>query len=205
MWPTPVPPGLPVVYGAAAYADEVRAILLAHKERGALRLAQPLGAVLAGTVRAATARAAVRSGGAGAGQRPLVLVPVPSARRAVAGRGHDPVRRMALAAAGELRGDGRPARVVTALRQRRAVADQTGLTAGQRLANLRGALEAAPGSGGLLDGAEVVLVDDLMTTGASLVEASRAVVTVTGRVPVAVVVAVRSRGGNGAVGNASRN
>ncbi|EXU91946.1 hypothetical protein [Streptomyces noursei] len=45
--PRPVPAGLPRVWAGAPYADEVRAVLLAHKERGALRLAAPLGAVLA--------------------------------------------------------------------------------------------------------------------------------------------------------------
>ncbi|MCK7628065.1 ComF family protein, partial [Streptomyces sp. RS10V-4] len=49
--PRPVPAGLPRVWAGAVYADEVRAVLLAHKERGALRLAAPLGAVLAGAVR----------------------------------------------------------------------------------------------------------------------------------------------------------
>src|SRR2546421_10357005 len=42
--PSPEPPGLPAVYAAGAYEGEVRAVLLAHKERGALRLAEPLGA-----------------------------------------------------------------------------------------------------------------------------------------------------------------
>ncbi|MBM7092243.1 ComF family protein, partial [Streptomyces sp. S12] len=37
--PEPRPPGLPPVHAAARYADEVRAALLAHKERGALALA----------------------------------------------------------------------------------------------------------------------------------------------------------------------
>ena len=50
--PVPEPPGLPVVHAAAPYEDEVRAVLLAHKERGALTLAGPLGAALAGAVRA---------------------------------------------------------------------------------------------------------------------------------------------------------
>ncbi|CAM5552874.1 hypothetical protein SRIMM317S_02232 [Streptomyces rimosus subsp. rimosus] len=49
--PSPAPPGLPPTYAAAPYADEVRAVLLAHKERGALRLAGPLGLALAGAVR----------------------------------------------------------------------------------------------------------------------------------------------------------
>lgn len=103
----------------------------------------------------------------------LSLVPVPSARSAVAGRGHDPVRRIALAAAGWLRRDGLAVRVRPALRQRRRVADQSGLTAGQRVANLTGALVVRPGA--LIAGDSVVLVDDLLTTGASLAEAARAV------------------------------
>ncbi len=163
----------------------MRAALLAHKERGALALARPLGQALAGAVRAglraagsATGRAAPGAeppGGRGPRDGPVLLVPVPSARRAVRARGHDPARRIAYAAAGELRRSGVPARVLPALRQRRAVADQSGLGSRQRMANLAGALTAAPGCGRLLAGGRVVLVDDLMTTGASLAEAARAV------------------------------
>ncbi|MHB6907658.1 ComF family protein [Streptomyces sp. DB-54] len=176
--PRPVPAGLPRVWAGAPYADEVRAVLLAHKERGALRLAAPLGAVLAGAVR-----------GVGGGGGPLLLVPVPSARRAVAGRGHDPVRRIALAASGELRRVGVGARVVGVLRQRRAVVDQAGLDARQRLANVAGALEVPGAVGRLLTGLPVVLVDDLVTTGATLAEAARAVRAAGGRVSGAAVVA----------------
>jgi len=248
--PVPEPPGLPAVHAAAPYADEVRAALLAHKERGALALAGPLGAALAVAVRVGlqearrracgaltgpdggsvtgpwaegagaldafvgrdAARAvraedpgardgltgsdaarAVRSGRGGAcpgsgdarpgvddawpghGGAPVLLVPVPSARGAVRARGHDPARRSALAAAGELRRTGTPARVLAVLRQRRAVADQSGLNSRQRLDNLGGALEVAAGGARLLVGGSLVLVDDLMTTGASLTEAARAV------------------------------
>lgn len=205
VWPSQVPSGLPRVYGALTYADEARAALLAHKERGALRLAAPLGAALAGAVRMAShlsgttpvLTAPLRRGplswrgpspGRGA---PVTLVPVPSARRAVAGRGHDPVRRLALGAARTLRRDGVPARVLAVLRQRRRVADQSGLTAAQRAANLDGALEVTPGGERLLGCAgEVVLVDDVMTTGASLAEAARALGGVRG----AAVLAVRSGG-----------
>ncbi|QGV80322.1 ComF family protein [Streptomyces ficellus] len=166
--PVPEPPGLPVVCAAAPYADAVRAVLLGHKERGALGLARPLGVALAGAVRASVAA----SGGPGAG--PLLLVPVPSARRVVRARGHDAGRRIALAAAAELRRTGTSARVLPVLRQRREVADQSGLGARERLANLTGALEVVPGAGRLLAVGRPVLVDDLMTTGASLVEAARA-------------------------------
>lgn len=166
--PVPEPPGLPVAHAAAPYENAVRATLLAHKERGALALAAPLGAALAGAVRAGLREA-------GGIREPVLLVPVPSARTAVRARGHDPARRIALAAAGELRRTGTPARVLGVLRQRRAVADQSGLNSRQRLDNLAGALVVADGGGRLLAAGRVVLVDDVMTTGASLTEAARAV------------------------------
>ncbi|MCQ4084918.1 ComF family protein [Streptomyces sp. RB6PN25] len=188
--PSPEPPGLPAVYAAGAYEDEVRAVLLAHKERGALRLAEPLGAALAAGV-----RAGMRAAGHGGGRQdgPVLLVPVPSARSATAARGHDPARRMALCAARQLRREGIPARVLAVLRQRRAVADQAGLSATQRVENLSGALSAAAGSGRLLGKGTTVVVDDVMTTGASLVEAARAVTTAGGTVAAAAVVAASPR------------
>ncbi|MEU4617587.1 ComF family protein [Streptomyces umbrinus] len=187
--PEPEPPGLPVVHAAAPYEDEVRAVLLAHKERGALMLAGPLGAALAGAVRVGLATGCGSGAGAagfvaggpggpvgvGGSRTPVSLVPVPSAPWAVRARGHDPARRIALAAAGELRRTGTPARVVAVLRQRRAVADQSGLNSRQRLDNLAGALEVPAGGARLLaGGGRLVIVDDLMTTGASLAEAARA-------------------------------
>ncbi|MFE2809469.1 ComF family protein [Streptomyces nigra] len=179
--PVPEPPGLPAVNAAARYTDEVRAVLLAHKERGALALAAPLGEALAEAVRAGlreggTAGEPWADDGTAGGDGSVVLVPVPSARAAVRARGHDPARRIALAAAGALRRSGTPARVAAVLRQTRWVADQSGLGSRQRLVNLAGALAVVPGGGRLLaEGGAVVLVDDLMTTGASLAEAARAV------------------------------
>lgn len=172
--PWPEPPGLPVVHAAVPYEGGARALLLAHKERGALPLARPLGAALAGAVSAAAGACDAPGGG------PLLLVPVPSSRRSVRARGHDPTRRIALAAAARLRSTGRAARVLPVLRQGRPVADQAGLDARGRLANLAGALEVGAGGVRLLAeeaaraAGRVVLVDDVMTTGASLAEAARA-------------------------------
>lgn len=171
--PSPRPPGLPAVYAAAPYENAVRAVLLAHKERGALGLGGALGRALAASVRAGTGRAS--------GVGPLLLVPVPSARSSTAARGHDPVRRIARAAAGELWRAGLPARVVPVLRQRRKVADQSGLGARQRRANLAGALEVAGGGERLIRHGRVILVDDLLTTGSTLAEAARTVTEALGR------------------------
>lgn len=200
--PGNAPDGLPPVWAAVPYADAVRSVLLAHKERGALPLAAPLGEALAAAVRAALAGADGADPGAGVGagaggaevgawvgagaadaagagdaaarDGPVVLVPVPSARRAVRRRGHDPARRIALAAAAVLRGAGTPARTAAVLRQRRAVADQAGLSAAARLANLGGALELRPGGAELLPRrGRLLVVDDVTTTGASVAEAAR--------------------------------
>ncbi|RPK64098.1 DNA utilization protein GntX [Streptomyces sp. ADI96-02] len=191
--PSPLPGRLPPVHAAAPYENAVRAVLLAHKERGALGLAGVLGRALAGSVRAGTGR--------GDPAAPLLLVPVPSARSSTRARGHDPVLRIARAAAGELRRGGLAARVLPVLRQRRPVADQAGLGAGARRANLDGALAVAGGGGRLLARGPVCLVDDLLTTGSTLAEAARAVAEAvgadagTGRPPpcrAAVVAASRS-------------
>ncbi|MGK5549277.1 ComF family protein, partial [Streptomyces sp. URMC 127] len=132
----------------------------------------------------------VGGGALEAGERPLLLVPVPSARRAVAARGHDAGRRLALGAARELRAGGLPVAVAAVLRQHRAVADQAGLGARQRRANVAGALGVRMGAERLLRSeGPVVLVDDLMTTGSSLAEAARAVSLAGGRVLGAAVVA----------------
>ncbi|MYY13759.1 ComF family protein [Streptomyces sp. SID4919] len=174
--PLPEPSGLPVVHAAAPYRDSVREVLLAHKERGALNLAKPLGEALAGAV----------GGGVGVGGAPrnpsttncrpsLLLVPVPSSRGATRARGHDPTRRMALVAASVLRRAGWLAGVAPVLRQRRGVRDQVGLGPQERRANLDGALRVVTGGDALLaEDVRVVIVDDVMTTGASLTEAARA-------------------------------
>ncbi|HEX8002594.1 MAG TPA: phosphoribosyltransferase family protein [Mycobacteriales bacterium] len=168
-WPRPCPAGLPPTWAVAAYDAPVRDLVLAHKERGRLALTPPLAV--------AVSRAAALA-------HPDALVWVPSSRRAVRERGYDHARRLAVRAARLL-----DVPAVPALRAVRPVADQSGLSASGRSANVAGAFAAHPDAAAALAGRCVVVVDDVMTTGATLAEAARALrdagVTVAGAAVVA--------------------
>lgn len=174
--PTPCPPGLPPLAAAGPYDGVLRAVLLAHKESGRLVLAGPLGTALAAAVVTAIgpelSPAVIGAAGPALAPEPragLVLVPVPSARSAVRARGHDHALRLARSAASVLTAAGLAASADPLLVPARRVADQSGLDRTERGRNLRGALRAAGRAAG-----PVVVVDDVVTTGATLVEASRA-------------------------------
>ncbi|MDF2710455.1 MAG: phosphoribosyltransferase [Nonomuraea muscovyensis] len=162
--PAPRPAGLPDCWSAADYAGPVRRAVIAYKERAQVTLAAPLAEALACTVATALARAHPATSG-------VVLVPVPSARRTRRVRGHDPVGRLATRAARLLTAYGHRAAARAVLVPVRRVADQAGLDARRRAANLAGSLDVA---GHLAPALPVVLVDDLVTTGATLSEAARA-------------------------------
>jgi predicted amidophosphoribosyltransferase len=177
-WPRPSPVGLPTPWAVAGYDGSVRAALLAHKEQGRAALARPLGGALARSVRAAVAS----TGGAGPPRAPfpdgsaarVVLVPMPSRRGAVRERGRDPTLAIARQAARLLRGEGGDVSVRPVLRMAGNVQDQSGLDAQARAANLRDAVLLRDRWVGPLshDGTRVVLVDDIITTGASLAAAA---------------------------------
>lgn len=169
-WPTPVPAGLVRPASAGEYADALRTLVVEHKERTRLALAAPLGRLLAAAVLDADAAA-----GDGGRDTDLVLVPVPSHPAVVRARGHDPVRRMALAAAGRVRRSGRRARVVPLLGVLTRPEDQAGLGATARAENVSGRFRVRPHVGIGREGRpRVVLVDDVVTTGSTLREAQRA-------------------------------
>jgi predicted amidophosphoribosyltransferase len=176
--PTPAPAGLVACFAAGEYAGLLRALLLAHKERRAFGLAGPLGQVLARSVAAGLARTepGVRTGS----RARAVLVPVPSRPATVRARGHDPLLRLTRGAAATLRRDDPvgTARVLRLLRQRLPVADQAGLDAPGRAANLRDSMAVEPAARAALARERtpvgVVLCDDVLTTGATAREAQRA-------------------------------
>lgn len=187
--PTPAPAGLPACLTGGDYAGARRELILAYKERGRRGLAVPLGDALAGVV---------RSGWPPGRSTPLVLVPVPATAAAARARYGDHMLALARRAEASLNGDGyrvaviRPVRALpkpdSAHLDRQARADTArhafalrpgwaiapdGRRAGPRagLASHRRAGRAAPQRALALHAADagaVVLLDDVLTTGATL-------------------------------------
>ena len=153
LWP--VLPGGPPVVAAGRYRGPLRTAVLAYKERGRRDLAGPLSALLAGPLGQATA---CRSA-----SQETWLVPAPSRPAAARARGGDHVLRLCRHLS---RGDPR-LHVAPALRLGRRARDSVGLDAAARAANLAGRLRvdarASPPAG-----AAVILIDDVVTTGATL-------------------------------------
>jgi predicted amidophosphoribosyltransferase len=150
-------PGIPV-FSLGRHAGVRRAAIIAAKEHGRSELARPLGAALGVGLRHLVAWGVV--------EIPVTLVPGPTRRSAARRRGGDPVTRMAKTAA--LPG----AMVVQALGMRAFTRDSVGLSAGAREANIAGRVRVRKPVHG-----EVVLVDDVVTTGATACEAVRVLQT----------------------------
>lgn len=176
-WPDPVPevlrrPGPVLPVAAGDNADVLRRVLVAWKEEGVTRLTGVLDVHLASAV-----VPHLRPG------RPLALVPVPTSRRSRRRRGTDLVGELADGAARRLRRLGAAVSVVPALAYARATRDQAGLGAADRHVNLAGAMRLS--RAGALQGLDVVVVDDITTTGATVSEAVR-VLSEAGHRPVGV-------------------
>jgi predicted amidophosphoribosyltransferase len=159
-------------FAAAPYEGVVRSILLEYKEHARLGLRPSLAACLLLSVIAALgADAAAAPSVAGTG-RPTLLVPVPSAAATRRARGHDPVGALARIVARQLRACALAVEVCAQLRQSRLVADQSGLDIAARRTNLAGAIEVR--NPATVRGRRVIVVDDIVTTGVTALEATRA-------------------------------
>jgi len=184
--PDPAPPGLPPCVAAGGYEDPLRALVLGYKEDGRHGLAAFLGTLLA--------RAVAGAGDSGPG---LLLVPVPATAAAVRRRHGDHMRRLARHAADALRRCGSPAAVAAPLHARPRP-DFAGLSSTERAAAAAASFAPRPGPLAALRraqaaGARVVLVDDVLTTGATLAAASAVLAGGGVHVPQAAVLAATRR------------
>ncbi|WP_305092178.1 ComF family protein [Prescottella sp. R16] len=172
------------VWALGPYSGPRRRAVIAAKERGRRDLADPLGRALSGAL------GRLRRWGELDPAGPLVLVPAPSRPRAARGRGGDPVLRAAQVAATATGG----CRVVPALTMRVGVRDSVGLSAARRQQNLAGRIRFTAAGTGLRRGggewgSQVVLVDDVVTTGATVAESVRVLASAGVAVTAALVVA----------------
>jgi predicted amidophosphoribosyltransferase len=175
-WPAPVrldpaPGGMPECWAAATFDGALRLAVTAYKDEGRRDLRPALGRLLAAALAtAATADPALRQR-VSAGE-PVLVVPLPTSRASRRRRGDDPVGDLARFATASDPGRGLVA--APALAHTRRVADQAHLDRGQRAANLAGAIEVSARWQPVVGGAACVVVDDVVTTGATLAEAARA-------------------------------
>jgi predicted amidophosphoribosyltransferase len=149
-----IDPGVPV-FSLGRYAGARRRAIVALKEHGRADLAGPFADALGQGLRRLT--------GWGILDAAVTVVPAPTRRHAARRRGGDPVTRVARAA--------HPA-VVAALRTKAFTRDSVGLSGADRQRNVAGRVKLVAPVGGA-----VVLVDDILTTGATAAESVRVLQT----------------------------
>lgn len=148
-------PGVPV-FALGRHAGVRRRAIVAAKEKGRADLVAPLAGALSGGLEHLLTWGIIGT--------PVTVVPAPTRRAAARRRGGDPVARIAMSAASGLPG----VRVVSALRLRPWVRDSVGLSGAARQRNIAGRVRLIKPVAG-----EVVLVDDIVTTGATAAESVR--------------------------------
>lgn len=163
--PLPQPEGFPPTFAQTAYDGAVAAALRAHKDAGRADLTAPLASLLRPSLAAVLTSVALPPA---ATRAPVVLVPMPSRAGSVRQRGRRPLVEIARRAAGPA-----PTLATVDLLRVRDGPDQVGLDAAQRADNVRATMRPARSAQRLVPGAVCILVDDIVTTGATLTEAAR--------------------------------
>lgn len=179
-----------IVHSAFRYEGEIARMLRALKQEGRTALARPFGRALAALPagpalpagRAALPALSEGRAAPGADLPRALYVPVPTSRAAQRRRGYRVVELL-------LRRSGLPS--ASLLRAARRADDQRLLGREERARNVSGTLRALPASAGV----PVMIVDDVVTTGATLAEAARALEAAGARVIGAITVAATPRRG----------
>lgn len=170
--PDPCPRLLPTVHAAGRYEGPLARLTAAYKDDDRRDCAGLLSELLGVAVDEAMRASPPHLHTLAAHNGPLLLVPVPSSAAARRRRGDAPLT--VLAASVSQRFTDHELVLADALKPRRRVADQAGLNARERAANLEHSMAVRPRWEPVVAGSACVVVDDVLTTGATLVEAARA-------------------------------
>lgn len=170
--PDPEPAALPPVHACGRFEGALAGLVTAYKDGGRRDCAPVLAGLLADAVDVALQSAPEARRALAAGDGPVLVVPVPSSSASRRRRGDAPLEALAAGAvsgfaAGEVV-------VAAALRVHRRVADQAGLGAQRRHTNVEHSMVVRSVWAPAVRGATCVVVDDVLTTGATLGEAARA-------------------------------
>ncbi len=169
--PTPRPTAFPACWSVGEYAGPLKRAISAYKDRGQRPLALPLGRALADSIQHAVSASSAK-------QR-WIVIPAPSNPKSVQTRGNDTMQGLATHALRELDRRGLLVDLATPLAMNTRVADQSGLSAISRFTNITGSMTLVSGGlEALFDPVTslprpIVIVDDVVTTGATLTEAAR--------------------------------
>lgn len=172
-------PGAPPVFAGAPFRGALRHLVTAHKDRERRDLRPILGELLLAACLDAlqwprTGPPAGPGLALGARTGPVLLVPVPTTAAARRRRGDDPLRALSADCAAALATAGWPVVWTPVLAARGRAADQAGLSRSERIANRQGATIVPVRYLPLLHRSRCLIVDDVVTTGATLAEAARA-------------------------------
>jgi len=151
------------LYFTTEYDEDIETILLLAKESGNKTAIDILSTALVNSIIFLMSENQI--------EFPINIIPIPSSKRAIRKRGRNHIEELCEAVIAKLHGNSIFAQKVSIIYHQKKIKDQSNLNKSQRLKNLKNAYTL---SGVLPKTGSTILLDDVVTTGSSILEAARA-------------------------------